>query len=73
MILNVQEIAREIRSFPRRCGGDPERSIKNNGYYNVFPAGAGVILDKAERLVVAEGFPRRCGGDPHPTYLNYVG
>ena len=23
--MNVQEIAREIRSFPRRCGGDPEK------------------------------------------------
>ena len=32
--------------------------------YDVFPAGAGVILTELQPLNQIIGFPRRCGGDP---------
>ena len=53
-----------VKGFPRRCGGDPWMFKLEVTSHDVFPAGAGVILDRVVIDPSAASFPRRCGGDP---------
>ena len=43
--------------------------VTNGIHTNLFPACAGVILDRVDRLYVDKTFPRVCGGDPWITAL----
>ena len=51
-------------SFPRASGGDPELALGSAENGAVFPAQAGVILDKATGIARHDRFPRASGGDP---------
>ena len=51
-------------AFPRACGGDPVPSFGQLLFDLLFPARAGVILEKEEYRTMLEPFPRACGGDP---------
>ena len=51
--------------FSRIRGGDPRETCNKQGYPEVFPAYAGVILNKLKAYRERRGFSRIRGGDPN--------
>ena len=51
-------------TFPRMCGGDPQRYTTFRNQLKLFPACAGVIPESAFPRQMWSAFPRMCGGDP---------
>ena len=59
------------RTFSPQVRGWSHPASTNRHEFQVFPAGAGVILALKCRKASIHSFPRRCGGDP-PTDEIYV-
>ena len=57
-------------TFPRACGDDPDVNTLDKAYKELFPAHAGMILNKGKTWDDFMPFPRACGDDP-VTELNY--
>ena len=64
MILVGEFVTVKHETFPRPCGGDPEVHNGRMGSNRLFPAHAGVILNRNCRRKTEKAFPRQRGGDP---------